>query len=346
MEKPSDAVKKHANLSIFVPHAGCSHRCSFCNQTVISGEAKLPTAPEVTALCDAHLPAAGSGENTEIAFFGGSFTAIDRDYMESLLAAAAPFVASGRAAGIRISTRPDAVDPAVLALLKSYGVSAIELGAQSMSDTVLRLNRRGHTSLQVAFAARLCQNAGFSLGLQMMTGLYGETHPARSARDTAIALANLRPDTVRIYPALVLRDTYLAQLMESGAYRPQTLQEAVDAVAPLLDLFEQKGIRVIRVGLHDEPGLAGQVLAGPYHPAFRQLCEAQLYRRAMEAGLAGAPEGSYTAFVAKGQRSTAAGQKNETLAALAAMGYQVAVCERDGMSGRELTMISSQEEIG
>lgn len=339
-------MKKHANLSIFVPHAGCPQQCSFCNQQSISGQTSLPTAESVTALCDAWLPLSGEGKKTEIAFFGGSFTAIDPAYMQSLLAAAYPFVAADRAAGIRISTRPDAIDPAVLTTLKKYGVTAIELGAQSMSDTVLGLNRRGHTSLQVRFAAKLVKNAGFALGLQMMVGLYGETDPVRSARATALALAELCPDTVRIYPALVLKDTYLAQLMAAGAYKPLTVQQAVEATAPLLQLFEEKGIRVIRVGLHDETALAENVVGGPYHPAFRQLCEAKLYADAINRQLANLPKGSYTALVAHGQRSTAAGQKNENLAAFAARGYTVTIAETDSLTGRAVRIQSNEKDVG
>lgn len=327
-------MKKHANLSIFVPHAGCPQQCSFCNQHSISGAMHLPTAKEVAALCDAHLPTPGEGADTEIAFFGGSFTAIDRTLMEELLAAAAPFVELGRAAGIRISTRPDAISPEILTVLKRYHVTAIELGAQSMSDTILRLNRRGHNALSVRFAAAQIKNAGFSLGLQMMIGLFGETDPVRFARDTAIALAGLAPDTVRIYPALVLKDTYLASLMEGGAYKPLTVEQAVEATAPLIAMFEEKGIRVIRVGLHDEPGLAEAVLGGPYHPAFRQLCEARLYLEEFRRQLLPFTPGRYEALVAMGQRSTAAGQKNENLARLAGEGYQLVITESPTVSGR------------
>lgn len=329
-------MKKHANLSIFVPHAGCPHQCSFCDQKAISGTVQLPTANEVAALCERQLPQKDEGDKTEIAFFGGSFTAIDPAYMESLLAAAAPFVECGRACGIRISTRPDAINPVVLAKLKKYHVTAIELGAQSMSDTVLRLNRRGHTSLQVVFASRLIKTAGFSLGLQMMIGLFGETDPARSARDTAISLANLAPDTIRIYPALVLKNTYLAKLYEAGAYQPLTVEKAVSVTAPLLELFEQKGIRVIRVGLHDEPSLAENLVAGPYHPAFRQLCESALYLKNLQKQLESKPQGAYTVFVAKGQRSTAAGQKNGNLSLCASQGYDVLICEDEQLHGRNI----------
>ncbi|MEG1932135.1 MAG: radical SAM protein, partial [Pygmaiobacter sp.] len=234
--------------------------------------------------------------------------------------------------------------PAILETLRRFGVTAIELGAQSMSDRVLQLNHRGHTSLQVRFAALQIKNAGFSLGLQMMVGLFGETDPARFARDTALALASLEPDTMRIYPALVLQGTELAQLAAAGAYHPLSVEQAVAATAPLLQLFENKGIRVIRVGLHDEPSLAQQVVAGPYHPAFRQLCEASLYLDEMKSQLKNREEGAYTALVAPGQRSTGAGQKNENLTRLAQLGYAVTIVETAALCGRKV-LIQNQKDV-
>lgn len=332
-------MKQHHNLAFFVPNAGCAHHCSFCDQRAISGAARMPTPQEVSARCEALLPPADGGAGIEIAFFGGSFTAIPQAQQRALLAAAAPFVRAGRAAGIRISTRPDAVDAAALALLAEYGVSAIELGAQSMSDTVLRLNGRGHTALQTRFAAQMVKNAGFSLGLQMMVGLFGEYDRARAARDTAIALANLSPDTVRIYPTLVLRGTELERLTALGSYRPMTVEEAVAATAPLIELFERRGVRVIRVGLQDDESLRQNVVAGPYHPALRQLCEARLCRETLTRLLAGREAGAYTVAVAPGARSTAAGQKNENLAWFLARGYALTLAEQPGLSGRELALV-------
>lgn len=327
---------RHRNLAFFVPHAGCPHRCSFCDQNSISGAAAGPSPEEVAERCDVLLPGPGEGRQVEIAFFGGSFTAVDAAYRQALLAAAAPFVEAGRAFGIRVSTRPDAIDPAILAELRRWGVSAIELGAQSMNDTVLRLNGRGHTALQTKFAAQLVKNSGFSLGLQMMVGLFGEYDPARAARDTAIALANLGPDTVRIYPTLVLRGTPLAELTRRGSYRPLGVEQAVEATAPLIELFERKKIRVIRVGLQDDGALRANLVAGPYHPAFRQLCEARLYRQAAQAALRGLPAGRYLLAVAPGGHSAAAGQRRENLRYFSGQGYDLTVREDPALSGRQV----------
>ncbi|MBR3300201.1 MAG: radical SAM protein, partial [Clostridia bacterium] len=264
----------HSNISIFVPHIGCPNMCSFCNQRYITGKNSAPTAENVE---EAVLTAIASKnydpETTEIAFFGGSFTAINHNYMITLLNSAFKFVHKGMVAGIRISTRPDAIDRGILTILKSYGVTAIEIGAQSMNDKVLKKNNRGHTAKDVQNASKLIKEMGFSLGIQMMTGLYGDNDD--QAIRTAKEIAKLKPDTVRIYPTIVLKDTDLAALYADGFYKPQTLESAVDLATNLLKIFNDENIKVIRLGLHSiEPN---SYIAGPWHPAFSELCLSNLY---------------------------------------------------------------------
>ena len=269
-------LKKHSNLAFFIPHLGCPYRCIFCNQNNISGEQNIITPQEVKDTCDAFLPEDGTG--TEIAFFGGSFTAIPREQMISFLEAAAPFLAAGRAEGIRLSTRPDCIDDEVLDILKSYGVTSIELGAQSMDDHVLKVNGRGHTSQHVRDASELIRSYGFSLGLQMMVGMYGASDVKQDAIYTADEFIKLSPDTVRIYPTLVVGNTALAALWKSGKYEPLDVETAIDIASQLMVMFRDKGIRVIRVGLHSEESLQEETLAGPFHPAFGELCESRIIR--------------------------------------------------------------------
>ncbi len=268
--------KRHANVALFVPHAGCPHDCCFCNQRTIAGVSAPVTAADVTAACERALLTLSDNTVAQIAFFGGSFTAIERETMVSLLEAAQPFLASGRFDGVRISTRPDAVDDEVLTVLKQYGVTAIELGAQSMDDRVLTASGRGHTAADVERAARLIGKYGFSLGLQMMTGLAGDSD--EGAHETARRLAALNPDTVRIYPTVVIDGTPLGVWFRSGRYIPPTLEQTVALCARLLSFFEhERHIPVIRLGLHDGEELRGKVLGGGYHPALRELVEGQLY---------------------------------------------------------------------
>jgi len=278
----SQSKPKHANIAVFVPHNGCPHTCSFCNQRTISGQSAQPAAEEVSAILAADLERltqrGGSHRDRELAFFGGSFTAIDREYMISLLSAAQPYI--GRSiSGIRCSTRPDCIDGEILDILQRYGVTAIELGAQSMDDRVLELNHRGHTAAQVEQAAALIRERGIELGLQMMTGLYGDTD--EGALSTAHRLAALQPATMRIYPTVVLRGTELARLYESGQYVPQTVEQAAELCSTLLELLENKGIRVIRLGLHASEEVEHNYLAGAYHPALRELCQSRIYLRRM-----------------------------------------------------------------
>ena len=327
---------KHSNIAIFIPHNGCPHRCAFCNQRTISGAVTQPTAKDVrkavnTALSSPHF----DGENAEIAFFGGSFTAIDPDYMVELLEAAHEFVAEGKVAGIRISTRPDAIDDEVLKTLKKYGVTSIELGAQSMRDEVLAMNRRGHTALDVINASALIRQYGFSLGLQMMTGLYGDDNVG--ARYTARQLAALRPDTVRIYPTVVLKGTELAEKMRTREYIPQGYEAAAELCAQLLRFFEQKRINVIKLGLHASDGVEGNMVGGAYHPAFRELCEGILYYRLIRGTLSEQyPEGGdYIVYVPKADISKAAGQKKANISRLALDGWHVIIKGDDSIDGKE-----------
>lgn len=265
------------------------------------------------------------GASAEIAFFGGSFTAIERGYMLELLEAAYEFVRSGTVAGIRISTRPDAIDGEILDILKQYGVTAIELGAQSMRDEVLFKNRRGHTAQDVVNSARLIQQYGFSLGLQMMTGLYGDDD--EGARDTARKLAELQPDTVRIYPTVVLEGTELAEKMRAGEYRPQNYEGAANLCAELLEFFEDKGIKVIKLGLHASDGVEGQRVGGAYHPAFRELCEGILYEQKIRRILtAQYPNGgNFIVYVDRHEISKASGQKKCNVLQLAQDGYHIQI---------------------
>ena len=210
--------------------------------------------------------------NAEIAFFGGSFTAIKREYMLSLLEATKPYIDSFK--GIRVSTRPDYIDEEVLLLLKDYKVTAIELGAQSMCDEVLSYNDRGHSAQSVIKASQLIKKHGFSLGLQMMTGLYKST--IAKDMETAKAFVDIKPDTVRIYPTVIMKNTKLETLYNDGVCIPYSFDDTVSLCADLLRLFESNSISVIRLGLHHSDTLQKDMIAGAYHPAFRELCESKI----------------------------------------------------------------------
>lgn len=315
-------MKRHANVSIFVPHIGCPQQCSFCNQHAITGGARPPLPEDVRAAAETAARQLGGGaQNAEIAFFGGSFTAVPREYMLSLLKIAEKSVKEFGFAGIRCSTRPDAVDRETLALLREHGVTAVELGAQSMDDGVLAANRRGHTAAQTEAAAQAVRESGFELGLQMMTGLWKDTE--EKALRTAERLLACRPDTVRVYPAVVLRGTELAGRYERGEYRPQTLEEAVSLCAKLLMRFEEAGVRVLRMGLHAERDVEEQKLAGPYHPAFGELVQSRVFLERLLPALDARGPGAYRVGVHPRGLSVALGQKRSNLAMLLESGYEV-----------------------
>ena len=321
---------------MFIPFNGCPHRCSFCDQRSITGEQRQPSPDDVRRTVEKALDSLKENSiHSELAFFGGSFTAIDRAYMSSLLDATAPYI--DRFKGIRISTRPDCIDDEVLTLLRSYKVSSIELGAQSMSDEVLTANDRGHTAEDVRTASKLIKRYGFSLGLQMMTGLYRSSDELD--RQTAIEFIALRPDTVRVYPTIVMRGTRLGELYQAGMYHPQELDSAVKLCADLLKLFEENDIRVIRLGLHDSESLRRDMLSGPYHPSFRELCESRIMLDKVFALLDGREPGVYGIAVNPRSRSKLAGNKKSNLKALSERGYTLEITEDDCLSINDIVLI-------
>jgi len=330
--------KIHSNISIFVPHIGCPNKCSFCNQRHITGAFNAPHPEDVdNAVAAAKKSKNYNPKTTEIAFFGGSFTAINRHYMLGLLKAAAFYVESGDVSGIRISTRPDAIDDEILTILKENHVTAIELGAQALNDRVLRMNNRGHNTADVYKASALIKQYGFELGLQLMTGLFGDSDS--SAVRTAKRVIEILPDTVRIYPTIVLKDTDLAALNADGIYTPQTLEEAVNLAVKLYTMFTENGIKVIRLGLHSIENKA--YIAGPWHPAFSELCQSQIMLNTALKILK--EKGKYTLYVGKSDVSKMTGQKKSNLLHLASMGYDCKVRVRDTLGNLKIEV--EREEV-
>ena len=276
---------KHVIIPIFVPHKGCPHDCIFCNQKKISGQVEEMLAEKIPELIESHLSTVPSDTFIEIAFYGGSFTAIDKEVQKNFLEKAVPYITGGRVSEIRLSTRPDAIDDEILDLLKMYHVKTIELGVQSMEDDVLNASCRGHNAACVYEASALIRKKGFKLGIQTMTGLPGDTR--EKSLQTARKVIGIAPEMVRIYPVLVIKGTELERQYKRGQYTPQKLDEAVELCAELLELYEENGIQVIRIGLQTtetiREGAESEIAAGPIHPAFRQLVESKRMLRKMEA---------------------------------------------------------------
>lgn len=303
---------RHVNIPVFIPHLGCPNMCVFCNQRTISGTREFDRE-SVRGTIDAALATIPPETDTEIAFFGGSFTGIDRELMLYLLDLAEEYVRSGRASGIRLSTRPDYINDEILDILSRYSVRDIELGIQSMDDRVLAACRRGHTAAQSESACRAVKSRGFRLIGQMMTGLPGGD--AVSEVMTSREICRLGADGARIYPAVVFRGTELCGMVESGQYRIVPQDEIVRRTADVLGVFVDEGVPVIRVGLCASESLTDdtQVLGGANHAAIGELVMSELYADIIcdcirAAGLRG---GYLTLAVAPGEISKAVGQNKK-----------------------------------
>lgn len=265
-------------IPIFVPHQGCPHDCIFCNQTKITGISTDMTGDKAREIIEDCLATIKPDVDVEIAFFGGSFTAIDRDKQVELLSVAKEYKDRGLVQDIRMSTRPDCIDRDGLDLVKSFGTTIIELGVQSMDEEVLVESLRGHNSKIVYESGALIKEVGLKLGLQQMIGLPGDTE--KKCIRTAKEFTNIGPDFVRIYPTLIIKETGLEQSYRGGYYRPFSLDECVDIVKKLMVIYHTNDIGVIRVGLQatDDIQMGIDVVDGPYHPAFRELVKSRMIR--------------------------------------------------------------------
>ena len=303
-----------------MPHNGCPHQCSFCNQRSITGKSYQPKSEDVvSAIKLAKDTLKEDTKNAQIAFFGGSFTAIDREYMLSLLEATSPYIDSFN--GIRISTRPDYIDDEILELLKKYKVTSIELGAQSMNDEVLKANERGHTAQDVIDASSLIKSYGFELGLQMMTGLYKSNDDIDI--QTAEKFIEIKPDTVRIYPTVVMKNTKLEELYKNGEYIPPSLENAVNLCSKLLLQFDENNIKVIRLGLHFSQSLETDMVAGAYHPSFKELCESKILFDKVYEVLSNKKQGKYNVKISPKCVSKLIGNNKSNIKKLKQLGYEL-----------------------
>lgn len=274
-------------IPIFIPHEGCPNDCAFCNQHTISATSSAPSIDDARKIIEEHLLTM-NGKAEQIAFFGGSFTGIEKEKQREYLSLAYEYIKKGSVESIRLSTRPDYIDGETVKRLLSYGVKNIELGAQSMCDEVLMASKRGHNALDVEKAAEIITKNGLILGLQMMTGLPCDT--TEKCLYTARRFKELGAKETRIYPTVVLRGTLLANMLEKGAYKPQSVEDAVDISAQLYRYFNSNGIKILRIGLPDGNSLRENYIAGAYHPALGEMVISRDIRNDIEENLNGQNE--------------------------------------------------------
>lgn len=298
---------RHYTIPIFVPELACPNRCVFCNQQKISGTLCQPSDQEIIEIIELRIATIPDGSEVEIGFFGGNFTGIPMAEQEHLLSLVQPWLLDGTVSSIRISTRPDYIDQQRLDLLKQNGVQTIELGAQSLDEVVLKLTGRGHTVDDVRKASGLILGNGFSLGLQMMIGLPGDT-PEKSLQ-TAREIIKLGATSTRIYPTLVIKDTELETLFLEGKYSPLSIENAVAWAKDIVLTFEASGVKIIRLGLHPSEGLihGENLVAGPFHVSFAELVYSAIWNDLLLPLAENAENKNLSISVAAGQLNAAVG---------------------------------------
>ena len=277
-------MKPFGMIPFFIPHVGCPYVCTFCNQSRITGQSGIShlTPDYIKQTITDYVGKKRNDKFWEVAFYGGSFTAIQRDLQHTLLAPAYEMLQQDIIDGIRCSTRPDAVGDEAISLLQSYGVKTVELGVQSMNDGILVDAKRGHTAQEVVDAVARLKQRGITVGVQLLPGLKGETW--ETILETAIAVVKLKPDFVRIYPVLVIENTELADQYRSGAYKPLSTEQAIIYCAFLKEWFEEHNIEVIRTGLQSSEELdsGNSLISGPYEPAMGELVVNEQYKQRIE----------------------------------------------------------------
>jgi len=281
-------MKKHAIIPIFIPHEGCPNDCVFCNQKKITARAHAEENIDIDAIAKAYLSTLNNPrpEVIEMAMFGGSFTGIPIDRQNKYLSAAKRYKDEGLIDKIHLSTRPDYINEEILDNLMQYGVDVIELGVQSFDNEVLSLSNRGHDSSVVYKSCELIKSYGFTLGIQLMIGLPGDS--LEKAIFSAKETVKLSPKIVRLYPTIVIEDTELLNMYKSGEYHALSLQEAVDRTKAMYKIIAKAGINIIRVGLKSSDIINenGEIYGGTFHPAFRQLVEGDIAKEEVEEQIA------------------------------------------------------------
>lgn len=278
-------MKTHAIIPIFIPHSGCPHDCVFCNQKAITSRMKSPDYDDTIEIIERNLATISLNPNistVEIAFYGGSFTAIPREEQNMYLRIAADYKNQGKINKIHLSTRPDYINEEILDNLKARSVDIIELGVQSFNPNVLRLSARGHDIQTVYDSSNLIKSYGFTLGIQLMIGLPGDSY--ESCMDSVRQTVSIKPSIARLYPTVVIKDTALAEMYRRGSYIPLSDEKAVSVTKDMYKALTDAGINVIRIGLKSTANIreGGDAVAGNYHPAFRQLVEGEIAKDELE----------------------------------------------------------------
>ena len=329
---------RHINIPVFIPHLGCPNQCVFCNQRSISGVEEFDPNSVISIIEDA-LSTTTPEDEVEIAFFGGSFTGIERELMISLLKIGYSYIDKGKVKSIRCSTRPDYISEEILDILETYGVKTIELGLQSSSDLVLESSKRGHNFEAERVGCKMIVDRGINLIGQMMIGL--PSSDLESELQTAEFIIQSGASGARIYPTVVFRDTELFDLAKSGEYLPLNIEDAITRSALILERFIDAGVDVIRIGLQASENLSDEkcYFAGPNHPSLGEYVIGEFYYNKIaklinEKNISA--DDQIIISVAKGQLSQAIGQQKRNKNRLTEKHKKIRFVESESLNDYEI----------
>jgi len=308
-------------IPIFIPHKGCPHHCLFCNQQKISGcQEAVADRLDISEIIDTWLARSPLKKKVQVAFYGGSFTCLPRREQMVMLAVVQPYLAAGKVDCIRLSTRPDCIDPEICQLLREFRVGVVELGVQSFNNDVLAENRRGHNADQCRTAFALLKASGMEVGLQLMPGLPGES--TCSFLRGIDEVVRMRPDFVRLYPVLVVKESGLEEQYRQNLYQPQSLNQAIALTVRAYTKLQAAGIKVVRMGLQPSESLSKNFVAGPYHPAFGELVVSRLWLKRIRVRLAQlAPEEKLCLHISNRDHGAVVGMRKSNIRRLEQLGF-------------------------
>ncbi len=303
--KPIRTLSGVTTVTVLTKPYPCPGTCIFCPDDARMPKSYVPDEPgakravehdfdpfaQVASRLQALTAVGHPTDKIELLILGGTWSAYRRDYQEWFVlrcfealngihstklsdAQEINETSAHRNVGLVIETRPDEVTFEELAWLRTLGVTKVQMGAQSLNDEILALNRRGHDSAQTRLAMDTLRAAGFKIVLHWMPNLLGAT--LESDRQDFLRLWDgYCPDEIKIYPNQLLENTALYEYWRQGEYQPYTTGELVNLIATVKPSIPRY-CRVNRI-IRDIP--SNYVVDGNKRTSLRQDIQIEMEKR-------------------------------------------------------------------